>query len=91
MRTLWPKLTQPVDNLLITKREYIDKTLREARLALIQETQPKKKKGASASQESIVPPKRLTLFVAKSFPKWQESIVDYLRRLSLNVRYVFLI
>lgn len=85
MRAAWPKVTKAVDSVLLAKRDYIDKVLRESRLDLIQETQPKKKKGGNASQESIIPPKRLILFVAKSFPEWQESIVEFLRRLTVTV------
>lgn len=80
MHARWPKLTGEVDANITATKLYVDHVLREARLAIISETQPKKKKGNMiASTEPIVPPKAIKFFIASDFPEWQTVTVGALK------------
>jgi leucyl-tRNA synthetase len=76
MTALWPE-SKPVDEATMAAKNYVDGVIRDARLTLKNEMQPKKKKGAAPGP--VVPPTKLTIFVADKYPEWQSEVIDAIR------------
>ena len=76
---------ESVDECLLASKDYVDRVLRESRLALLSATQPKKKpakpgKAVSAVPDTPpVPPKEGRIYIASSFPDWQEAAMAVLK------------
>lgn len=70
-----------MDDTLLAAKDYVDRLMREARLTILNVTQPKKKKGPKVDVP-VLPPTEGRVYVAKKFPEWQESVVAVLKELS---------
>ena len=94
LNTKWPQ-TGPVDDLVIRSSEYLMEAAREFRLKLkAASLPPKAKKGASPKAPEK--PTHATIYVAKTYPPWQEAVLKTLKvRLQtivaiLKIHYDFL-
>lgn len=72
----FPKITQPIDRSLSASLEYLRDTQRSIRE--VEGANLKKKKGKGPVFDPKKPSK-LTLYVAESFPEWQEGYIDLVR------------
>ncbi|EGV60825.1 cytosolic leucyl tRNA synthetase [Yamadazyma tenuis] len=68
-------VSKPISDALAYVRE-LTRAVREAEVNVL-----KKKKGGKPSEVDGSKPARLTLFVASSFPEWQDSYIDLVREL----------
>ena len=70
--------TGPVDDLVIRSSEYLMEAAREFRLKLkAASLPPKAKKGASPKAPEK--PTHATIYVAKTYPPWQEAVLKTLK------------
>ena len=77
LNTKWPQ-TGPVDELVIRSSEYLMEAAREFRLKLKSASlPPKAKKGASPKAPEK--PTHATIYVAKTYPPWQEAVLKTLK------------
>ncbi|CAH8831751.1 unnamed protein product [Trichobilharzia szidati] len=76
----WPKLTRPVDRVLLLQGRYIDNTAHAFRLQLKQYQTAKSlknnKTGESNPANSWLPPSEAVIWVAKAYPPWQAQILE---------------
>lgn len=72
MHARWPTMG-PVDDTLLARKDYIDRLLRESRLAMFATQKPPKK--GKAPPAPVAPPKEVKVFVASAFPDWQEAVI----------------
>lgn len=80
MKANWPELSQPVDNSVLQAAEYLRKVIKKVRdQELSSQKKAKKGKAATSTFDPFLP-KNLTLFVASSFPAWQENVIEHQRQ-----------
>lgn len=79
---LFPKISHPVDKSLSDALEYVRNTQRSIREAEGANLKKKKGKGPVFDPKK---PSQLTLYVAESFPEWQESYIDLVRESFQNM------
>lgn len=80
----WPTPQKPVDTTLIEVGQYMRgtvKTIRDAETALLKLLNKNKGKGKGPTAASFDPkkPKSVRVYVATSFPAWQESCVQVVK------------
>lgn len=79
MQARWPA-EETVNEQILLENDYLEGTARDVRLAIMSETQPKKKKG-KPSGEPLPPPTTGVLFVADDYPDWQKEVTTGIRSL----------
>ncbi|VDQ05277.1 unnamed protein product [Trichobilharzia regenti] len=76
----WPKLSRPVDRILLLQGRYIDNTAHAFRLQLKQYQTAKSlkssKTGESNPANGWIPPSEAVIWVAKAYPPWQAQILE---------------
>lgn len=75
----FPKVSKPVDSAIVDALEYVrslSRSIREAEGALL-----KKKKGKGGDTVDPTKPSKLTIFIAESFPEWQDAYIELVREL----------
>ena len=85
MTASWPTVSG-VDETIIAANAYVEKVIRETRLAFIAETQPKKKKKANVPDVPIVPPTAVEFYLATSYPQWQVDAVEIIKHVFANYK-----
>ena len=84
-RALWPTPKAAVDRTIIEAGQYMRgtiKTIRDAEVSLLKAmAKAKSKKGASANEGLFDPkkPKAVRIYVATTFPEWQDTCVSVLQ------------
>merc|ERR1719391_956034 len=77
----WPNPGE-VNLTVIQQSEYLMESIRDFRLKLKSYLTPAKaKKGGSAAPATIEPPTHATVYVAKSYPAWQCTVLDTMREM----------
>ena len=77
----WPQ-TEVVDETCIKESEYLMEAAREFRLKLKSATAPPKvKKGKTLPSEAPKKPTHATIYVAKTYPPWQCSVLSKLKEM----------
>lgn len=80
MKASWPELSQPVDVSILQAAEYLRKVIKKIRdLELSSQKKAKKGKPVTSTYNPSLP-KNLSIFVASSFPAWQENVIDHMRQ-----------
>jgi leucyl-tRNA synthetase len=72
---LWPQPTKPVDKSLLEAAEYMRTTLKSIRDAEIALQKRAGKRAAAGATFDSNKPKGVRIFVASTFPEWQEECV----------------
>ena len=81
LKQKWPT-TEVVDELCIKKSEYLMEAAREFRLKLKSAiAPPKAKKGKATEVEAPKKPTHATIYVAKTYPPWQCSVLSKLKEM----------
>ena len=81
LKQRWPT-TEEVDEMCIKKSEYLMEAAREFRLKLKSSTAPPKaKKGKATNDEPPKKPTHATIYVAKTYPPWQCTVLSTLKRM----------
>jgi hypothetical protein len=80
MKAAWPTKTSSEPHIL-EARDYVEGVLREARLVLLNETQPKKKGKSGRADNPPAHPTRVTFYITDKFPVWQQASVQVLQTL----------
>ncbi|KAI3647532.1 hypothetical protein MP228_007753 [Amoeboaphelidium protococcarum] len=75
MKASWPE-TNPVDHSIGASKEYVDNIIRDLRLQIISEMNPKKKKDLAPK----FPPTKAQILVNDQYPEWQNITVKVLQR-----------
>ncbi|KAI9292380.1 leucine-tRNA ligase [Neoconidiobolus thromboides FSU 785] len=70
----WPQISTPIDDSVLKSAEYLRKTIKKVRDQEIT-SQKKGKKGKAAVAFDPSKPKSLTLYIASTFPDWQEKVI----------------
>lgn len=74
---LFPEVSKPVDKSLSAALTYVRDVARSIREA--EGANMKKKKGKNVVAFNPKSPSKLTIYIAQSFPEWQESYIDLVR------------
>jgi leucyl-tRNA synthetase len=77
MHALWPK-AQQLDQKLLAAATYIRQLV--TRIRSTEDAIAKKKSKKTGGKTGPSPPSHLTLFVADTFPKWQEDVIEILKK-----------
>jgi hypothetical protein len=89
MKATWPTKARNEPGLL-EQRDYLETVIRDARLVLLNETRPKKKKNKpGATDMALDPPTHVTFYLSGKFPDWQQAAVQVLRTLYDSVMASF--
>ncbi|KAJ9076614.1 cytosolic leucyl tRNA synthetase [Entomophthora muscae] len=79
MKAEWPALTMPVDKAVLLAAEYLRKVIKKVRDQELSSQKKAKKGKAPTTTFDPSKPKALTLFLATSFPEWQEKVISVLK------------
>lgn len=77
--THFPRASKPISKSILDSLNYVrdlSRSIREAEGNVL-----KKKKGGKPSEVDNSKPAKITLFVAKSFPEWQENCIELVKEL----------
>jgi len=74
----WPEYSTPDDS-LSKAAAHLMENVHDFRLRLINYTNPNIKKKGKAIKPNE-PPNHMTIFIAKDYPKWQETTLNYLKQ-----------
>lgn len=79
MHARWPESASP-DHILLSSKKYVVETV--SRIRSTEDSLAKKKKKGKGAPAASGPlgPTELTLFVASKYPKWQEDVIEILRK-----------
>eukprot|EP00088_Acartia_fossae_P002624 TRINITY_DN1108_c1_g1_i3.p1 TRINITY_DN1108_c1_g1~~TRINITY_DN1108_c1_g1_i3.p1 ORF type:complete len:1178 (+),score=353.43 TRINITY_DN1108_c1_g1_i3:49-3582(+) len=78
LNTAWPQ-PGPVNTTVIQQSEYLMDAVRDFRLRLKNHMMPGKAKKGGAPPPSVEAPTHCTVYVAKSYPAWQCTVLDTMR------------
>ncbi|KAK6458884.1 cytosolic leucyl tRNA synthetase [Scheffersomyces xylosifermentans] len=77
--TKFPRASKPISKPVLDALQYVKdlaRSIRESEANVL-----KKKKGGKPSEVDVTKPAKLTIFVSKSFPEWQDNYIELAREL----------
>jgi leucyl-tRNA synthetase len=76
----WP-IAGPIDDVLVKSSCYLMETAHSFRIVLKNHAQPRKPSKGTASISAAEKPTHATIWVAKTFPPWQSTVLKTLKQL----------